>query len=288
MTELLITNCAPDGGGVYIIDTASGDARQVHDVMTRGATWGPGGIYFVENDGRIHVMDPEDQSPRVATETGERGCHDLRWIDGFFYLVACRGNRVVRYDRDWNRVDQLQIVDHDDDVCHANCLIDSRWGLLLTIFTLSPGIREEKNRSDPWRFGGKVLRLDWPNAWEEFFEPLAQPHSLVERPEGLLCCESLTSELSLIETGAGERRRRVLLKAHGFLRGLLFTGGVAYVGVSVLRRNVPIEHGLNRLGRMPCGLLELDPAAWRVRRRIPTPGAAVYEILDMSQPFLRL
>lgn len=284
MARLLITNCAPEGGGVYVVDSATGKIATLHEGIVRGACRTGAGIFCVENDGVVHQLDPDSGAGQPVAATGLSGCHDIRFIDNCFYLVACRGNRVVRFSSDWRRLDEMQIVEHEGDVCHANCLIPSQRGLLLTIFTLQPGVREEKNQTEGWRYEGKVLRLEWPHRWEIWHEPLAQPHSLVERPEGVYVCESLTSELSLLSDSAGTVTRRPLLTSHGFLRGLVFSEGRLFAGVSVLRRNVPLQHRLKRFQKMPCGLLEIDPATWKVRRQIPTPGSAIYEVLDLDAP----
>src|SRR5205823_5142144 len=107
--------------------------------------------------------------------------------------------RIVRLDRDLREIDSLQIVESEEDVCHANCIEEVNGELLLSIFTLSPGARAEKNGTRVWQSEGKVLRLDWERkAYEVLFEPLAQPHSLTWRDGALYCCESHTSQISRV------------------------------------------------------------------------------------------
>ena len=126
MPRLLITNCTldPAAGGVYLLDTTTGDLKRIHDQPTRGITRGPDGFYAVGNGGAVYHLDPATWKATHRAETGLNGAHDLRWLGGDeYYLVASRGNIVARLDRDFNVLDTLRIVDSEEDVCHANFLI---------------------------------------------------------------------------------------------------------------------------------------------------------------------
>lgn len=283
MARLLITTCTPPQEGVYLLDTSGPKVTRLHNRPTRGITEGPNGFYFVEHRGSIFHLCPETWQVIRKLETGLEGCHDLRWIGEEFFLVSSYGNRISRYDRKLRLLDSMQIVEDEGDVCHANCLIEVDGEFLLSVFTLTPGRREEKRNGEIWRHDGKVLRLEWGRkSYEILYEPLSQPHSLVWRDGRLFCCESFTSELAVIEPKTRSKRR--LRRLHGFVRGLAFAGNTAYVGISRLKRPTPPtrwERFLSRF-RLPCGVLEMDARTWRIRRAFPIPGSEVYDILILD------
>ena len=286
MPRLLITNCSkdPDAGGVYLLDTTTGQTDRLHDQPSRGITRGPDGFYVVGNKGAISHIDSSTWNVTPRVDTGLEGSHDLRWIDGSFYLVASRGNWIVRMDRDLEVLDTMQVVKDPGDVCHANCLISIAGELLLTIFTLSSGTRDEKRLTRHWRREGKVLHLDWEaKSYRVLYEPLAQPHSLVWHEEKLYCCESFESELALLDLERGTKH--TLRRLHGFVRGLVFAGGKAYVGISHsrIRRKVPLTQRLLGLFRLRCGVLEVDPKTWAPKRSFPLPGTEVYDMLVLDE-----
>ncbi|MFN3650813.1 MAG: DUF4915 domain-containing protein [Armatimonadota bacterium] len=278
MPSLLTTSHTPAHGGVFLLNTETAETRKILDVPCRGITRGPDGYYTVENFGVVHYLDPKTWQPVRRAETGYAWCHDLKWFGGYFYLVASKGNWVVRLDSDFRELDRMQIVESDDDVCHANCIEEMDGELILSIFTLVPGKREEKNGSHPWRHDGKVLRLDWQRrGYEVLHEPLSQPHSLNWRDGQIYCCESYTSKLSVIPGGG--QRHRTLRKLNGFVRGLTFDGDRAFVGVT--RRRLEHYHPMvrwwARLTRW-CGVLEMDANTWKPLRRYPLPSRQVYDL----------
>ncbi len=268
----------PATGGVYLLDTEHWAPRRILDHPTRGVTLGPDGYYTVGNTGRVYRLDAENWRPTQVAETGYHGSHDLRWYDGSFYLVTCTGNQVIRLDRAFRPVDVLKIVEDDGDVCHANCLLQTGGELLLCIFTLSPGRREEKRTSEDWRHNGKILRLDWERRrFEVVYEPLSQPHSLVERNGVLYCCESFTSQI--VALSLPEFRKELLTVQKGFVRGLAFTEGNAYVGISETRAT-GLKQLLNEL--RGSAVVEMDPETWQPKRRFRIPGTEVYEVLPVA------
>ncbi len=282
--RLLISTPNPPLEGLYVLDTASGASRRIHSRRVRGVTRGPDGYYFSEHDGAIFHLHPLTLEITLRAETGQNGCHDLRWIDGAFYLVASYGNRVTRFDERMKRIDDLQLVPDEGDVCHPNCLIERDGELLLSIFTLTQGRREVKNQSDAWRTAGKILRLDWSaGRFDVLFEPLSQPHSLVALPDGrVLCCES--HESALVEVDLVTQSKRRVRRLHGFVRGMMLHGDSLWVGISSPKRRRPTgwrERLLARM-RLPCGMLELDPRTYQTRARHAMPGLEVYDCVVLD------
>lgn len=282
MARLLITSHTKGKGGIFLLDSGSGRLERIHDQPTHGLTRGPDGFYFVENYGNIFHLETETWKVTHRAATGYDGCHDLRYLRDHFYLVASQGNWVARFDPHLRPVDTFQVVEDANDVCHANCLIEAEGRLLLSIFTLAPGPREEKRLTPVWRHEGKILGLDWEaKRFEVLHEPLSQPHSLVWRDGALYCCESFTSRVTAVSLAGG--KARTLRRLHGFVRGLAFAGGSAFVGISYLKNYLrPVERLLQRF-RLKCGVIELDPRTWRPRREFPVPASQVYEILALEE-----
>lgn len=283
MNRLLITSNATNGGGIYLLDPnpAKGSITRIYDQPTHGITRGPDGYYFVENFGSVFHLEPETWKVTKRAETGFRGCHDLKYTGDDFYLVASTGNWVARLDRDIQVRDKMQIVKSDTDVCHANCLVEADGQLLVSIFTLVIGPRMEKRFTTPWRRAGKIIRLNWEQQdFDILYEPLCQPHSLVWKDKQLYCCESYTSELSVMSLA--QRTRSQLREVHGFLRGLAFSNGNAYVGISNWQRERSRVKAFFDRYRLSCGVLELEPGTWRTRRSFQIPSQQVYEILEIT------
>jgi len=282
MPRLLVTNCTiePPLGGIYLLDTDTRETRRLMDEPMRGITYAPGGIYALGNHGAIFHVDPLTLTATKAAEIPFDGCHDMKWVQGGFCLAASLGNFVARLDDQFNVTDRVQIVEDSDDVCHVNCLAELNGALYASIFTLAPGPRREKRYTTPWRTEGKILRIDFPNQrYDIAFEPLSQPHSLVWHDGRFYVCESYTSEISAVSLERGEKK--VLHHEHGFIRGLAFAGGNAYVGVSRMRFKRPLAQRLREMFRMRNGVFEMDPKTWQVKRRFPLPGSETYEILPL-------
>ncbi|MFN3650811.1 MAG: DUF4915 domain-containing protein [Armatimonadota bacterium] len=284
MPRILVTNHTRGSeAGVYLLETETGGLRRLYDRRVNGITRGRDGIYFIEPDGIICHLDPATWKVTQRCATPYQACHDLRAVGDEFYLVASTGNRVVRLDSSLNVLDELRVVQSDDDICHANCIEAANGHLLLSIFTLSPGRRQEKNTTPVWFREGKVLRLDWETkSFEIVYEPLCQPHSLVWHGEQLYCCESLTSEVSILDLKS--KTKKLLRRMHGFARGIAFHGDSVFIGISQRKNNEgPLLDRLLARFRIPCGVVELDARTWKPRRDFRIPGRQVYELLIVDE-----
>lgn len=283
MSRLLITNHSPDRhGGIYLLDARRKRLRKIFDQPVRGITRADDGrYYFVHEEGAIFRMEPESWKVSLVAKTGFRLCHDLKFLNGCFYLVACRGNHVVRLDHQGRVIDLMQIIEQDADVCHANCIAEVNGELLLTIFTLTPGTRAEKTKTNAWRREGKILRLDWEKkAWEIVYEPLAQPHSMVWHGDRLYLCESRASQL--VAMSADYTSKQMVSKIHGFVRGLQFVDDRVFVGISKVNRNPTRMEQFKDLFRVACGVMELDPRTGEVKAKFRVPGVQVYDLLAVD------
>jgi hypothetical protein len=286
MARLLVSSCNLTRGGIYFVNTASGKVKRIFGRSCRGMALGPDGIYAVlEERGIVYRIEPWTWEAARVTNTHLHGAHDLRWIDGSFYVVGCKGNVVARFDPGFEPLDRFTVVDSPEDVCHANCLTTSGESLLLCVFTLSPGARETKNTTEEWRRGGKLLRLDWESGTHEIaFEPLAQPHSIQWRKKRLYVCESYTSEICSLRPARGDRQ--VHCRLEGFVRGLAFSKNRAFVGIS--RTRPPGEGGRAEPppaeeDELACAVLEMDATTWETLREVRLPDREIYDILVLDE-----
>jgi len=295
----LFTSNSALRGGVYLLDSRSGRVDRVLRGSFRGLTRGPDGAWYVVSGSRnpqrdsstIHRLDPRDWSSDVVVEHAVKDSHDLKWIDGHFYLVASVGNQILKLDRHGALVDRLQIAENEHDTCHVNCLIEVAGEQYCTVFTMRPGERRDTHRTEAWHTDGKLLRLDWERkSFSVVYEPLSQPHSLVWRDGKLYLVESHTSTATRLDLAQGTRQ--ALRQYTGFLRGLAFGPGEIVMGVCVMYRR-----DRRRLRPLPwlktlqeryfpfAGLLVLDEN-WKLQRRVALPRAEVYDIVPLTEdPF---
>jgi len=292
MPRYVISNSNKTEGGVYTVDSRSGAVERVYHGPSRGLTRGPDGLFYMVSGYRnpedgvstVYRMDPSTWKPEPVAQYPLGDCHDLRWFQGHLYLVASVGNQVVRLDENCQMVDRLQIVHDEADVCHANCLTEFDGSLYCSIFTLTPGERKEKRLTGAWHTEGKILKLDWERkSYEIFYEPLAQPHSMVVQDGGVYLVESHTSSLTRVDLATRTSRR--LGQYYGFVRGLAVGPDEAVMGVCVMqqkdrRRRKVLPWHLRLYERyFPfSGLFVLDTKSWKIRRRIPIPHGEVYDV----------
>lgn len=295
MAHYVFTSNAVRESGVYLLDSQAGGPRKILAGSFRGATRGPDGCFYAVSGIRnpkkdvstIYRIDPETWRSEQLTSHPLRDSHDLKWIDGHFYLVASVGNWILKLDAQGREVDRMQIVEDARDICHVNCLVRWQGDLYCTVFTLTPGERREKRLTAAWHTEGKLLKLDFARRrFEVVHEPLCQPHSLTPHGLSLYVIESHISAIVRLE--AGQTAHTTVASYRGFLRGLAFGPGEAVLGVCVMytrdRRRLRPLPWLRQLQErwLPfAGLLVLDPD-WKVRRRIPLPHAEVYEVLRID------
>jgi hypothetical protein len=295
MAHYLLTSNSQIAGGVYLLDSRSGEVQRVLRGSFRGITRGPDGAWYTVTGSRnttkdtstIHRLELSTLDTEIIAEYPVKDSHDLKWVDGHFYLVGSVGNQVLRLDAQGQLVDRIQIVEHPDDICHVNCLIGMNGGVYCTVFTLSPGTRREKTDTGLWHTEGKLLRLDWERkSYEVVHEPLCQPHSLVERPDGVYLVESHVSTVTRLDRATGKSKR--IIQYYGFLRGLSIEDDETLLGVCVMYtktrkkfRPLPWYRQLQERYFPFAGVLIMDPS-WKVRKKIAIPHAEVYDIVRLD------
>src|SRR4051812_43382222 len=119
MARYLFSSSSKAVGGVFLLDSGTRATRRALESSSRGLTRGPDGAYYVvcgyrnpaEGSSTLHRIDPESWAAELVAEYPLGDCHDLKWIDGHFYLVASLGNQIVRLDRSCREADRMQIVE---------------------------------------------------------------------------------------------------------------------------------------------------------------------------------
>lgn len=292
----LISSVSHGGDGVFRFDLESGDRETLVPGRFRGITAGPDGWHYAVTGSRRQERGVETHIFRFKPETREvedlgpfawRGCHDLRWYGDGFYLVASVGNYIVKLNERLEQVDHMQIVEDARDVCHVNCLGHHNGSLYASVFTLSPGPRSEKRMTSAWTTEGKVLKIDFAaRRWEIFWEPLAQPHSLLWAPDGLYIVESHTSRITRINPEQG--RAQTVRKFHGFLRGLSQEGDRLVLGVTEMfyekrqrSAHLPLFTRLMERFRPFAGVLVLDRQSGRTLKSYRMEGTEIYDIVPL-------
>ncbi len=297
MPLYLVTSNAIGRGGIHLFDSECGELQQLLRGSFRGITRGPDDAWYVVSGNRnpqkdvsvIHRLDPHTWRSEPIAQLPVKDSHDLRWFDGAFYLVASVGNQILKLDAGCRLVETFRLAESEDDTCHVNCLAWIDGTLHCTVFTLTPGDREEKRGTGIWHTDGKLLRLDFAGRSSTVVhEALWQPHSLVPRPDGLYLVESHRSTITRIDLDDGSSQ--VMRQYSGFLRGLAFSADEVVLGVCVMYardrhrlRPLPWFRQWGERLRPFAGLLVLDERL-RVRRRVPMPLAEVYDIVAVDEP----
>jgi hypothetical protein len=255
---LLVT--APNlGGGTFLID--AGVAMRLDDRTATGLAMAPDHVALGLQPDRFEIY-ARGRPPRTVS-CGD--VHDLLFHEGSLYAVATQENRVMQFSiegellADW-RFDGAQ------DSMHINCL--AVWGgsVVFSAFGDFTEHRGFKGRS----FGrGFVQDL---RSGQRRITGLSQPHSLLCVGGNLLLANSETFELQEYDPAGNSLRSKRL---HGYCRGLCFSGGQLFVGLSNSRNAASLLESAE--------LIALDPVTWRQCGRLSLPTDEIYTIASIEQ-----
>ena len=204
--------------------------------------------------------------PRASHVTGNIEGHELAWgADGELWVVNTRFSCLCTLDRSasfsprWRPpfVSALEPTDR----CHLNGLgmVDGhpRYVTALGETDAPAGWRPNKAK------GGILMDVD---QGEVIARELSMPHSPRWHGGRLWVCESGAGTLGFIDPGTG--RYEPIAAVPGFTRGLDFAGGLAFVGLSQVRKSavfsgIPITDRLAEHERT-CGVCAVELATGRV------------------------
>ncbi len=196
--------------------------------------------------------------PRNKHFTGDIRIHEIAFAQGELWLVATNFSCLATLDAEhsfvprWTPPFISQLT--SEDRCHLNglCVIDDEPRYVTALGeTDTPGGWRESKAS-----GGIVMEIE---SGEIVLRGLSMPHSPRWYDGRLWVLESGKGTISVADLDAGTLE--TVAELPGFTRGLLFAGGLAFVGLSQVRESATFG-GLplmERLDERLCGVWAVDP-----------------------------
>jgi uncharacterized protein (TIGR03032 family) len=196
--------------------------------------------------------------PRNKHFTGDIRIHEIAFAQGELWVVATNFSCLATLDAEhsfiprWTPPFITKLT--NEDRCHLNglCVIDDRVRYLTALGeTDEPGGWRETKAS-----GGILIDVA---SGETVIKGLSMPHSPRWHDGRLWLLESGKGTLSVADPSAGSVE--TIAELPGFTRGLLFAGGLAFVGLSQVRETATFG-GLplmDRLDERLCGVWAVNP-----------------------------
>jgi uncharacterized protein (TIGR03032 family) len=201
--------------------------------------------------------------PRNKHFTGDVRIHEIAFAQGELWLVATNFSCLATLDAEhsfiprWKPPFITQFT--SEDRCHLNglCVIDDEPRYVTALGqTDQPGGWRENKAS-----GGILMDIE---SGEVVLEGLSMPHSPRWFEDRLWVLESGKGTLSVADLEAGTVE--TVAELPGFTRGLLFAGGLAFIGLSQVRETATFG-GLplmERLEERLCGVWAVNPQSGQI------------------------
>jgi uncharacterized protein (TIGR03032 family) len=201
--------------------------------------------------------------PRNKHFTGDIRIHEIAFAQGELWLVATNFSCLATLDAEhsfiprWKPPFISQLT--SEDRCHLNglCVIDDEPRYVTALGeTDEPGGWRENKAS-----GGILMDVE---TGEIVLSGLSMPHSPRWSEDRLWVLESGKGTLSVADLDAGTVE--TVAELPGFTRGLLFAGGLAFVGLSQVRETATFG-GLplmERLDERLCGVWAVNPQSGQI------------------------
>jgi uncharacterized protein (TIGR03032 family) len=201
--------------------------------------------------------------PRNKHFTGDIRIHEIEFAQGELWLVATNFSCLATLDAEhsfvprWKPpfISQLSA----EDRCHLNglCVIDDepRYVTALGETDVAGGWRENKAN------GGILIDIE---SGETVLRGLSMPHSPRWYDGKMWVLESGKGTISVADLDAGTTE--TVAELPGFTRGLLFAGGLAFIGLSQVRETATFG-GLplmERLDERLCGVWAVNPQTGQI------------------------
>ena len=201
--------------------------------------------------------------PRNKHFTGDIRIHEIEFAQGELWMVATNFSCLVTVDAERSFIPRWKppfiSALTSEDRCHLNglCVIDNapRYVTALGETDEPGGWRENKA-------GGGIL-MDVESG-EIVLTGLSMPHSPRWSEDRLCVLESGKVTLSVADLDAGTVE--TVAELPGFTRGLLFAGGLAFIGLSQVRETATFG-GLplmERLDERLCGVWAVNPHSGQI------------------------
>jgi uncharacterized protein (TIGR03032 family) len=201
--------------------------------------------------------------PRNKHFTGDIRIHEVEFAQGELWLVATNFSCLATLDAEhsflprWKPPFISQLT--AEDRCHLNglCVIDDepRYVTALGETDVAGGWRENKAS------GGVLIDIE---SGETVLRGLSMPHSPRWYDGRMWVLESGKGTISVADLDAGTVE--TVAELPGFTRGLLFAGGLAFVGLSQVRETATFG-GLplmERLDERLCGVWAVNPQTGQI------------------------
>ncbi|HKH22670.1 MAG TPA: TIGR03032 family protein [Solirubrobacterales bacterium] len=201
--------------------------------------------------------------PRNKHFTGDIRIHEIAFAQGELWLVATNFSCLATLDAQhsfiprWKPPFISQLT--SEDRCHLNglCVIDDepRFVTALGETDVAGGWRENKAS------GGVLVDVE---TGETVLRGLSMPHSPRWYDDRMWVLESGKGTISVADLDAGTVE--TVAELPGFTRGLLFAGGLAFVGLSQVRETATFG-GLplmERLDERLCGVWAVNPQSGQI------------------------
>jgi uncharacterized protein (TIGR03032 family) len=201
--------------------------------------------------------------PRNKHFTGDIRIHEVPFAQGELWMVATNFSCLATLDAEhsfiprWKPPFISQLT--SEDRCHLNglCVIDDepRYVTALAETDAPGGWRENKAN------GGILMGVD---TGEIVLRGLSTPHSPRWFEDRLWVLESGKGTISVADLDAGTVE--TVAELPGFTRGLLFAGGLAFVGLSQVRETATFGGlpPMERLDERLCGVWAINPRSGQI------------------------
>jgi uncharacterized protein (TIGR03032 family) len=201
--------------------------------------------------------------PRNKHFTGDIRIHEIEFAQGELWIAATNFSCLATLDAEHSFVPRWKppFISRltSEDRCHLNglCVIDDepRFVTALGETDVAGGWRENKAS------GGVLIDIE---SGETVLRGLSMPHSPRWHDGRMWVLESGKGTLSVADLDAGTVE--TVAELPGFTRGLLFAGGLAFIGLSQVRETATFG-GLplmDRLDERLCGVWAVNPQTGQI------------------------
>ena len=201
--------------------------------------------------------------PRNKHFTGDIRIHEIAFARGELWLVATNFSCLATLDAEHSFIPRWKppfiSALTNEDRCHLNglCVIDDEPAYVTALGeTDAPGGWREK------KAGGGIL-IDVETG-ETVLRGLSMPHSPRWHDGRLWLLESGKGTISVADLDEGTVE--TVAELPGFTRGLLFAGGLAFIGLSQVRETATFGglQLMDRLDERLCGVWAVNPEAGKI------------------------
>ena len=196
--------------------------------------------------------------PRNKHFTGDIRIHEIAFAQGELWIAATNFSCLATLDAEHSFVPRWKppFISEltSEDRCHLNglCVIDDKVRYVTALGETDEAGGWRENKAD----GGILIDVE---SSETVLTGLSMPHSPRWHDGKMWVLESGKGTLSVADLDAGTTE--TVAELPGFTRGLLFAGGVAFIGLSQVRETATFG-GLplmERLDERLCGVWAVDP-----------------------------